>query len=131
MKEEEQPMTVLDYQQLSALAMGDQEFMGELAQDYRYDLQEQMELLLETMEGDELDMREIRKIAHTIKGLAANVGGQELASLARKIENESRGISAGKSLRAQAIPLKNETTLLLEALDSIHELARETRRSIQ
>jgi HPt (histidine-containing phosphotransfer) domain-containing protein len=124
-------MTVLDFKQLSALAMGDQEFMGELAQDYRHDLQEQMELLLHQIEGDELDMQQIRRIVHTIKGLAANVGGEELADLARLIEIETLDEEGPDRLRARAVPLKSETTLLLEALESIHELGRETRQSIQ
>ncbi len=104
----------IDLDRLRLSSDGDRQFELELLQIYIDD----MNLRLRDLENARLngDVKEVRHIAHTIKGASANVGAEGMRMLAQSIE---RGATQGHVEFADI------------AVNALHETFEETRKFVE
>jgi len=73
--------------------MGDENFAKEILEVFLDDIPKQIESLKRSLEAS--DAKTVERIAHTIRGAAANVGGQALCEVASAIESACRNGNVG------------------------------------
>ncbi len=83
------PSEVWDRDALMNRLSGDRELMIKLLKGFLKDIPDQMDKLKKMMENE--DIKGMERQAHTIKGAAANVGGDKLRDAASKIEKAAAG----------------------------------------
>ena len=94
---------------------GDEELADEIASEFLKETAQMPAVLAEALaEGD---MEKLRRHAHTIKGLAGNVGGEAVRSTAFDVEKATRQGDREKA-RLFIEKLKDEFERLREAMDS-------------
>jgi HPt (histidine-containing phosphotransfer) domain-containing protein len=84
---------VWDKAGMLARLMGDGELVGKVVGGFLSDIPRQMEILKQHLENG--DMEKVVRQAHTIKGAAANVGGEVLRGAAHGVEKSA---AAGMSM---------------------------------
>lgn len=76
---------VFDWEDLLNRLMGDQEIAKAVIETFLDDIPQQIQSLKESLTA--MDVQTSQRIAHTIKGAAANVSGQALCDIAAQLEN--------------------------------------------
>jgi len=82
--EPEGPVAVFDRQALVHRMMGDMNLARKVVASFLEDLSEQISALKERLARE--DLESVWKQAHTVKGAAANIGGEALKELANEME---------------------------------------------
>ncbi len=87
-EEDEQPLVVFDKAGFLSRAMDDAELAALLVQTFLTDAPVQMEALSAALESGET--RQAEKLAHRLRGAAANMGGEALRDTARMLEEAGK-----------------------------------------
>jgi len=85
--------TVWDRAAMLERVLGDEELAGRILERFRVDIPRQIQVLKEFLEAG--DVSGVEREAHTIKGVAANVGGEALRAVAFEMEKASRAGDLG------------------------------------
>jgi HPt (histidine-containing phosphotransfer) domain-containing protein len=80
--------------------MGDEELAQRTVRDFVEETPRQIALLAQAV--NDLDAQAVQRVAHSIKGAAANVGGLELCEIAWKLEQT--GDASDLTASAAALP---------------------------
>jgi HPt (histidine-containing phosphotransfer) domain-containing protein len=80
--------TVWDHAVMLERVLGDEELARRILERFRADIPRQIQVLKEFLEAG--DASSVEREAHTIKGVAANVGGEALRAVAFEMEKASR-----------------------------------------
>ena len=92
---------------------GDREFVRMILDESMVELPKQVEALIETCRGS--DAKAIRGLAHTLKGLAANISTGALRDIAARIESAAK-VDDLVSARELLPELKRMVALTMEAI---------------
>lgn len=96
-------------ERLRNLAGGDEEFVHELLQDFLNDTTSSRDGLIAALEKE--DAATARRSVHSIKGLAASAGADELSELAKQAEDAAAEGDLGR-VREMLGPLQQELQLV-------------------
>lgn len=92
---------------------GDEEFIKSILEDALTEIPKEVEALKNLCAGD--DPEAIRHLAHTIKGMAANLCTEELRDLALQIETAAKN-NDPLSARSLLSKLEQTTSMTIEAI---------------
>jgi len=107
-------VVVFDQEDFVERLMGNEELARRIAREFVDDMPHQIALLAQAVKN--LDATEVRMVAHSIKGVAANVGGLEMREAAWKLEQT--GGATDLIAAAAALP---ELTASFERLRPVFE----------
>src|SRR5690606_4506570 len=108
----------LDYDSFVERCMGDVEFASQLLEEFREQIPSELVKLDEVLESGDDD--QLVHIAHTLKGLAANISAEPLRSAAQDLEQAARQQNRDGE-RQYLAAVRGEWTRLEEFLDKSRE----------
>ncbi|KJU82904.1 two-component hybrid sensor and regulator [Candidatus Magnetobacterium bavaricum] len=107
------PAKVFDREDVFNRLNGDEELMRKIFDVFALDAPRQMEILKKALEAN--DATTVERQAHSIKGMAANVGGNLAKNEAMRMEIAARKLNLSKA-QMQWHPLQMEMNRLIEAI---------------
>ncbi|MEN8141557.1 MAG: ATP-binding protein [Thermodesulfobacteriota bacterium] len=119
---EEAGPAIFDRATLLTRLLGDEELLRVITRAYMDDTRKQMaELQVSLEEGDR---EKAIRLAHTIKGSSANIGGGGMEARARQIEAEARSAEQLTRVRARLPKLQEQFTALCVQIETEERRAR-------